>query len=86
DAGADSPTWTFSASGLPSGLSIDSSTGIISGTITATVGTSDTVTVAVSDGTGSASQTFTWNVVPVILTAPNDQADVGNGSSSISSI
>jgi Bacterial Ig domain/Putative Ig domain len=80
DASSDSVTWTYSASGLPAGLSIDSTTGIISGTLTATVGASDTVTVTASDGIGSASQTFTWNVVPVVLNNPDNQANVGSTS------
>ena len=52
---------TYSATGLPAGLSISSSTGLISGTPTA-AGTSS-VTVTVADSTGaSGSATFTWTV------------------------
>ena len=81
---SDSVTWSYSASGLPSGLSIDSATGIISGTITASPSsTSDTVTVTASDGTGSASTTFDWTVVPVTLTAPADQASLGSATVSL---
>ncbi|WP_051451077.1 glycoside hydrolase family 3 C-terminal domain-containing protein [Actinospica robiniae] len=54
-------TATYTASGLPSGLSISSS-GLITGTPT-TAGTS-TVTVTAKDGNGAqASTTFTWTVV-----------------------
>ncbi len=57
-------TLAFSATGLPSGLSINSSTGVISGTITA--GGSSQPTVTASDGTYSASQSFNWNVSSTI--------------------
>jgi O-glycosyl hydrolase len=54
-------TLTYSATSLPAGLSVNSATGLISGTPT-TAGTS-TVTVTAADGTGaSGSATFTWTV------------------------
>lgn len=54
-------TLSYSATGLPAGLSISSATGLISGTPT-TAGNS-TVTVTATDGTGaSGSATFTWAV------------------------
>ena len=49
---------TYSATGLPAGLTLNTNTGFISGTPT-TVGTSN-VTVTASDGTLSTSQAFTW--------------------------
>ncbi|WP_373462458.1 M4 family metallopeptidase [Streptomyces sp. V3I7] len=52
---------TYAASGLPAGLSINSSTGLITGTPT-TAGTSST-TVTVTDSTGAkGTATFTWTV------------------------
>jgi hypothetical protein len=51
---------TYSATGLPPGLSVMSSTGYISGTGT-TAGTY-TVTARASDGLLSASQTFSWTM------------------------
>jgi len=58
---ASGQTLTYSASGLPAGLSIGSSTGLISGTPT-TAGTSD-VTVTATDTTGaSGSASFTWTI------------------------
>ena len=56
----ESQPLTYSATGLPPGLSVMSSTGYISGTGT-TAGTY-TVTARASDGVLSASQTFTWSM------------------------
>ncbi|HEY4018139.1 MAG TPA: discoidin domain-containing protein [Pseudonocardiaceae bacterium] len=58
---ASGQSLTYQASGLPAGLSINSATGLISGTPTA-AGTSN-VTVTATDGTGaSGSAAFTWTV------------------------
>jgi len=57
------PPYTWSATGLPAGLSINASTGQITGTPT-TVGTSS-VTITATGGGLSGSATFTWTVNPV---------------------
>ncbi|MGW2250703.1 putative Ig domain-containing protein [Kitasatospora sp. NPDC001660] len=58
---ASGQTLTYSATGLPAGLSINSSTGLISGTPTAAGNSS--VTVTAKDGTGAfGSASFSWAV------------------------
>jgi cyclophilin family peptidyl-prolyl cis-trans isomerase len=61
---ANKLTLTYSASNLPTGLSIDPGTGLISGTIAsgASAHSPFTVTLTVSDGTALANQNFSWNV------------------------
>ena len=63
-------TLTFSATGLPTGLSLDASTGILSGTISSSADASSPyiTTLTATDGSYSRSQTFTWYVSGVIGT------------------
>jgi hypothetical protein len=87
----DGDTLTYSATGLPSGLSIDAATGLISGTISATAATEGpgggnvyTVTVTADDGEGgTASDTFTFTVFEVNLppVVENESWAVTTGSS-----
>ncbi len=75
----DGDTLTFSATGLPAGLTINTTTGVISGTIDPSAsqvgGGSYSVTVTASDGNGgTASSTFTWAVANPAPTATNDSA------------
>jgi hypothetical protein len=56
-------TLTYSATGLPAGLSINSSTGLITGT--PTTANTYSVTVTATDTTGAkGSATFTWTINP----------------------
>lgn len=69
---------SFTASTLPAGLSIDSSTGEISGTPTTGGSTSLTVTVTDSSGATKTTSSFTISVAAAILanaTTPSAQAD-----------
>jgi CshA-type fibril repeat protein/VCBS repeat-containing protein len=84
----DGDALTFTATGLPPGLTIDPATGVISGTIdrSASQGGPYTVTVTASDGHGGTiSQGFTWGVAnppPVATgdtaTTPEDTPVSGN--------
>ncbi len=75
-----SGTVSFSASGLPSGLSINSSTGAITGTVGSSADTSSPYTsvITVTDGTNTAIDTFTWYVNPsdpVVVFNPGSQTN-----------
>lgn len=67
-------TDTFSATGLPPGLTLNPGTGVISGTTSATIA-SYTVTVTGQDSDGTTSTiTFTWRVWNLVtITIPNQQ-------------
>ena len=73
---ADGETVTYTASGLPTGLSISSS-GLISGTIATNADGSSpySVTISASDGTNTTTQTFLWTVSQLPLTAPSAQTN-----------
>ncbi len=67
---------TYSATGLPAGLSIDPQSGLISGTISvdAAGGSPYTVEVSASDGARSGSASFVWSVLPSFsLVNPGNQ-------------
>ncbi len=84
---ASGQTLSYAAASLPTGLTINSSTGLISGTPTTAVNAS--VTVTVTDGTGaSGTATFAWNVSSgtgvntVTVTNPGNQSStVGTAAS-----
>lgn len=58
--GTNSPT-SYGASNLPAGLTVNTATGVISGTPTATGTTSTTITATNAGGSGSATLTITIN-------------------------
>ncbi len=81
-ADVDNAALSFSATGLPAGLSINSATGVISGTIdrsaSQTAGGVYNVVVTASDGSLSTTQAFSWTVTNPTPTAANDAALVVN--------
>ena len=70
---------TYSATGLPPGLMIDSSTGIISGTVAAgaDTGANYDVTVSVTNGRSDpATFEFPWTITQLALAPPTDRFSV----------
>ena len=73
-------TITYTASGLPSGLSIDSSTGAISGTVASSG--SYSVTITASNTGGSTTTTMTFTINPSAPGTPDLQTASDTGISS----
>jgi fibronectin type 3 domain-containing protein len=73
----DGNTLTYSATGLPKGLSINTTTGLISGTVGFDAAGTTNVAVSASDGALSATAAFTWTVTntnrPPAVTNPGNQ-------------
>jgi len=80
DAGSNG-TLSYSATGLPSGLSINSSTGVISGTASADQASAPVVVTASDGGNLSVTQSFNLGVVsaPTITALTVDQAVARSG-------
>jgi len=90
DSATDSQTgvssFTWSASGLPAGLSISSTTGTISGTPTTACACSVTLTATDSSG-ASGSASLTWTTTNTVsVTSPGDQTDVSGSAIGIVSV
>ena len=75
-------TLTYSATNLPDGISINPSTGVVSGTLSGTSSGSYAVVLTVSDGSLTDTDSFTWtvteaaaNVAPVFSTEFTDRTD-----------
>ena len=78
-ADVDGDTLSYSAMGLPTGLTIDASSGVISGTIDHSASQNGggvySVTITASDGKGgSVDQSFTWTVTNPAPVANDDAA------------
>ncbi|SPQ00573.1 putative Tfp pilus assembly protein tip-associated adhesin PilY1-like protein [Candidatus Sulfobium mesophilum] len=76
-SGVGNNTAVWSASGLPAGLSMNSSSGIISGTVNANCGTYDAVSITVTAGSAG---TDTWNGSIVVGSALAITTPATNGS------
>ncbi|MRR34370.1 hypothetical protein EG829_06655, partial [bacterium] len=87
-ADANGDSLTYSATGLPTGLNINSSSGLITGTVSYCTAGTYTVTVTAKDpGNLTDSTTFTWTVaktnVDPVVTKPANQTTNLNGSASL---
>jgi hypothetical protein len=74
----NSPT-SYGATGLPAGLSVNTGTGLISGTPT-TAGMS-TVTLSASNSAGTGNASLSLTITTIILTSPSFVQAVANASS-----
>ena len=76
-------TWAISSGALPTGLTLTASTGLISGTPTATTGSPVTFSVTATDSTGTAMQTLSIAVTlpgPTISSLSPTSAPAGSTS------
>ena len=78
---------TYSATGLPPSLTLNASTGVISGTLSYSSAGSHTVVVTATAGGASDSKTFTWTVTNTdrapTLTNPGNRTNAENAAISL---
>src|SRR5205807_3210378 len=85
-AATNSPT-SYNATGLPAGLSVNTGTGLISGTPTAEGTSSVTLSAANTGGTGTATLNLTINAgvsAPVITQQPQNQSVIASQTATFS--
>src|SRR6185437_14871345 len=77
---------SYSATGLPQGLTIDSGSGLISGVLSnmSAAGSPYTVTVTAADGGNIGSTTFTWSVTNQNVTVANPGTQSNTGGNIVS--
>ncbi|MEM9081299.1 MAG: LamG-like jellyroll fold domain-containing protein, partial [Verrucomicrobiota bacterium] len=75
---------TLTATGLPPGLTFNTSTGVISGT--ATQAGTYTVRATASDGTNTTNQSFRWHIRGPLTITPDFQAPVQSGNQTTLSV
>ena len=82
---ADNDALTYSIAGLPASLTLNPQSGLVSGTVLPSDIGSYLVTLSVTDGQSTESQTFTWTVADPnrapVLTNPGDQRTSGRRTS-----
>jgi hypothetical protein len=85
---SDGHPLTFSQTGLPAGLTINSTTGVISGRIASSAGSATdyavTVRATYAGGHASASRSFHWTVHPPVITFANPGNQANYAGSTVS--